>query len=193
MQVFRPTVEKRIAAIQRWLERAKQSYASGAVESALMDTECARADLEGLRKEVWCEAGNFPRKNYSRPVLKAVSLAAIAVMASVTPLAKDPPLPPAVHDPITLTLAEPIIIVREETPPAPAPQPQKEKTPARRTTARKTARKTPPAPAPAPSRTESTPAKKVAYDKVASLVQTGERALKKTSTVIKRNKQEVQP
>ena len=45
-------VEKRVAGIIRWLERLKKSYSSGALESALMDAECARADLENLRLAV---------------------------------------------------------------------------------------------------------------------------------------------
>ena len=48
--------DKRIDGIIRWLERLKKSYKSGAMESALMDAECARADLEMLRQEVWSTA-----------------------------------------------------------------------------------------------------------------------------------------
>ena len=45
-------MEKRVAGIVRWLERFQRSYKSGSMESALMDAECARADLETLRRDV---------------------------------------------------------------------------------------------------------------------------------------------
>ena len=45
-------MDRRIAGIIRWLERFQSSYRSGAIESALMDAECARADLEDLRSDV---------------------------------------------------------------------------------------------------------------------------------------------
>ena len=46
-------MEKRVAGIIRWLERCVKAYKNGAVESALMDAECARADIETLRDELW--------------------------------------------------------------------------------------------------------------------------------------------
>ena len=50
-------MDRRIAGIIRWLERFQSSYRSGAIESALMDAECARADLEDLRSDVWRSVG----------------------------------------------------------------------------------------------------------------------------------------
>ena len=46
-------MERRVAGIIRWLERCIKAYKDGAVESALMDAECARADMETLRSELW--------------------------------------------------------------------------------------------------------------------------------------------
>jgi len=46
-------MERRVAGIIRWLERCVKAYKDGAVESALMDAECARADVETLRDELW--------------------------------------------------------------------------------------------------------------------------------------------
>ena len=46
-------MERRVAVIIRWLERCVKSYKSGAMESALMDAECARADMENLRGDLW--------------------------------------------------------------------------------------------------------------------------------------------
>ena len=46
-------MERRVAGIIRWLERCIRAYKDGAVESALMDVECARADIETLRGDLW--------------------------------------------------------------------------------------------------------------------------------------------
>ena len=46
-------MERRIAGIVRWLDRCLKACKAGALESALMDAECARADIERLRDEVW--------------------------------------------------------------------------------------------------------------------------------------------
>ncbi|MCL2010206.1 MAG: hypothetical protein FWG71_06625 [Synergistaceae bacterium] len=46
-------MERRVAGIIRWLERCVRAYKEGAVESALMEAECARADIEALRGELW--------------------------------------------------------------------------------------------------------------------------------------------
>ena len=46
-------MERRVTGIIRWLERCVKAYKNGAVESALMDAECARADMETLRDELW--------------------------------------------------------------------------------------------------------------------------------------------
>ena len=179
--------EKRIDGIIRWLERLKKSYKSGAMESALMDAECARADLEMLRQEVWSKAvpSAVPHNGIrASAVFRAAVLAAAIVMSYVAPLAKDIPSVVIEHNPETLTLAEPIVIVREDAPsdevPAQAQRTQGQKKAAKRTQspARKRAAQVQPDMKPAPART-------VPYDKVFSLVQTGQRALKNTSTVIK--------
>lgn len=87
-------VDKKVAGIIRWLERLKTSYSSGAMESALMDAECARADLENLRLDVWAtlepktQTGNkfFSRvMNFSR----VASLTALIVLTAVFPISKE--------------------------------------------------------------------------------------------------------
>ena len=178
--------EKRIDGIIRWLERLKKSYKSGAMESALMDAECARADLEVLRQEVWSKAvpSAVPHNGIrASAVFRAAVLAAAIVMSYVAPLAKDVPSVVIEHNPETLTLAEPIVIVREDTPSYEAPAPV-QRTPVQKKTAKRT-------PSPARKRVQAqpdvkpAPVRTVPYDKVFSLVQTGQRALKNTSTVIK--------
>ena len=46
-------MERRVAGIIRWLERCVKAYKNGAVESALMDAECAKADMDTLRGDLW--------------------------------------------------------------------------------------------------------------------------------------------
>ena len=183
-------VERRIAGIIRWLERLKKSYSSGAIESALMDAECARADLEDLRQAVWSQVRPSENKRYEffariLGSLRTVSLAVIIVLMAVVPLSRELPAPVLEIDKGEVVLAEPIIIVRQEnteieavehtrTDAAPAvkkPAPQKRKT--------------------SPKRQQAKPSIKaerggtVPYDKVYSLIQTGQRALKNNSSVIK--------
>ena len=189
-------VEKRIAGINRWLERLKQSYSSGRMENALMDAECARADLEALRQTVWSKVRpSVPRGRgvfLLCPALKAAFLAALVVMTAAVPLAREVSVPAVEYSVDELVLAEPIIVVREpeqaeqteqkpEQPRTPS-RSQKQASQKRQTPAKRTASAPSPAPSPA---APAVKAKSVAYDKVFSLLQTGQRALKNNSSVIK--------
>lgn len=84
-------MERRIAGIIRWLERCLSAYRAGAWESMLMDAECARADLDRLRDDVWTAleerhaAG--ARRRPAVVFLKASGLALAIVLAAATPLA----------------------------------------------------------------------------------------------------------
>lgn len=192
-------VEKKVAGIIKWLERLKASYSSGAMESALMDAECARADLEDLRLDVWEKVSPSARRNsagFSRVLgyARTVSLSVVIVMASVVPLSREAGAPEAEPLRNAGAYAGPIVVFREYEPPAPeqtlkAPeQPPKpdakiaesspKKHPAQRRTAHRRAQ--------APARTAYKPAPSgaVPYDKVYSLIQTGQRALKSNTSVI---------
>ena len=182
-------VERRIAGIIRWLERLKQSYSSGAMESALMDAECARADLEDLRQAVWSQVkpsehrvGIFTRILSG---LRTVSLAVIIVLLAVVPLSRELPAPIVELDKSDIVMAEPIIIVREEDPVTEAVAPSRTASaqPVKKAASqkRKTSAKRPQA----KPDTNSEPAGTVPYDKVYSLIQTGQRALKNNTSVIK--------
>jgi hypothetical protein len=85
-------MERRIAGIVRWLERCLKACNTGALESALMDVECARVDLESLRNEVWAE---LERKNAGKSrmgvlagTFRVASVAFMVVLATATPLAR---------------------------------------------------------------------------------------------------------
>ena len=185
-------VDKKVAGIIRWLERFKKSCSAGAIESALMDAECARADLENLRLDVWAslspqtKTGN---KIFSRFLnfAKITSLAAVIVMLTVFPISQEIKAPVIEHKKENLTLAEPIIIIREDNKKSEIKVKNenyavKPKKPTRTANVKK--------PQIIQAKTETKPEqeqKTVAYDKVFSLVRTGERALKNNSSIIKSN------
>ena len=114
-------VDKKVAGIIRWLERMKKSYSDGAIENALMDAECARADLENLRNDVWQKVRPSKHNEHKTfhvltSVLKCVSLAAIVILFHVAPMAKDNVPPQSVKEEmkaLTQTQPKPIIVVRE--------------------------------------------------------------------------------
>ncbi|MDR2179324.1 MAG: hypothetical protein LBP21_03355 [Synergistaceae bacterium] len=84
-------MEKRIAGIVRWLERCLKACKAGALESALMDVECARADIERLRDDVWekLEKRHSARKRgqWVEMPLKAILGAMVFVLTAATPVA----------------------------------------------------------------------------------------------------------
>jgi len=90
------TAEKRADAIIRWLERMKKSYRTGAVETALMDAECARADFEDLRAKIFSGLQKRKGVRENGKLFSAITifpriliLSMLVVMLSVTPLARD--------------------------------------------------------------------------------------------------------
>lgn len=83
-------MEKRVAGIVRWLERFQRSYRSGAMESALMDAECARADLETLRQDIWGVLGSsrMSRRRRGMFLYRVVLVAFLVVLAMSVPLSE---------------------------------------------------------------------------------------------------------
>ncbi|MBR0095055.1 MAG: hypothetical protein IJP91_07235 [Synergistaceae bacterium] len=188
-------VDKKVAGIIRWLERLKKSYSSGAMESALMDAECARADLETLRLDVWAtldpeaKPGNriFSRlMSFSR----VASLAVLIVLLAVFPISRDVKAPAAEPLNKAVTLAEPIIVIREERAKAKSDIEEVRAVRPKKPVKTASVRKTPPT---APERVQAAEPKPeqkaVAYDKVFSLMQTGQRALKNNSSIIVRSEE----
>ena len=84
-------MERRIAGIIRWLERCIKAYKDGAVESALMDAECARADIETLRGELWKKLERRHNECSSRfnsfKTAEALFWAVAIMLITATPLA----------------------------------------------------------------------------------------------------------
>ena len=181
-------VEKRVAGIIRWLERLKKSYSSGAMESALMDAECARADLENLRQVVWAEVRPSPKHEHSLlsrvlSSMRTLSLAGLIVMLSVVPISREVPAPARPSLMTKHVPPEPIIVIREYEPPKQPAQVQPRKQTVQKRTVQK--RVQPPQVPNSSAPKTQTPPGTVPFDKVYSLIQTGQRALKNNSSVIK--------
>lgn len=194
-------VDRKVAGIIRWLERMKKSYSAGAIESALMDAECARADLETLRNDVWQKVKAPVHKSSDgiMRILKCVSLAAIVIFFHVSPLAKDNVPVQSVKEEmkaLTQSHPKPIIIIREY---------EKEKeveveevkelkhdvkvtrteaTQKKLSRRQVTQKKVEKPVVNSGAVTRQVQQKTVPYDKVLSLVQTGQRALKENPSVI---------
>ena len=189
-------IDKRIAGIIRWLERLKNSYSSGAMENALMDAECARADLEILRADVWEKISAETRKSHENKILiralnfsKIAFLTAIIVLLAVFPISREIPAKVVQEDKDKIVLAQPIQIIYEDSN-APdvskssAPAQNKKKQPAPK--ALKAQNKTLELTRKDKAVVESVKIeKKVAYEDLFSLMQTGQRALKKNNSVVK--------
>ncbi|MBQ9527836.1 MAG: hypothetical protein IJR68_09505 [Fretibacterium sp.] len=185
-------IERRTAAVIRWLERFQNSYRAGALESALMDAECARADLEDLRIDVWERVGraSLPRRLRAGAVCGLLLSTSLIVMATASPIARGEGFIPAAvqaplpRSPVVAELTPPPALQPEARPSVSPPgqkavrheaRPQKKERPARKAGVE-------------PVREEVTarhPARVVPDDKLFSLVQTGARALKNEDPVIK--------
>jgi hypothetical protein len=84
-------MEKRIAGIIRWLERCLEAHRAGEMESALMDVECAQADMDLLRDRVWSKLDRRRaarrRRAFAAAFLKTALGIAVIILATATPLA----------------------------------------------------------------------------------------------------------
>ena len=218
-------VDKRVAGIIRWLERLKQSYSSGAMENALIEAECAKADLEILRADVWNKISTFSDLN--EPIetkrnkifgniinfSKIGFLTLIIILTAVFPISREPFAEQSTRiieeDKTQLVLAEPVQIIYEE-PVAKlanlktqetykAAKNDVQKTQKNQSkiqavqTAPKTQKKQAVENVEKNERIEKAEKiekieKKVAYEELFSLMQTGQRALKNNNSVVKISK-----
>lgn len=187
-------MDRRIAGIIRWLERFQSSYRSGAIESALMDAECARADLEDLRSDVWRSVGAVRPSRVRRSVVGWLSsLVLLAVLAVPSPLSREEGLTPrrevraAVQEPERRAETSPPVPAAAAPAPATSRAVRAEKRPTsgRRTRAATAAPKPEGAAAvrPAPRDGGAVP-----YDTMFLLLQTGARALRNEGPAIRIDK-----
>lgn len=186
-------MDRRIAGIIRWLERFQSSYRSGAIESALMDAECARADLEDLRSDVWRSVGAARTPNRVRRTVVGwlSSLVLLAVLAVPSPLSREEGLEGVSLRCEARAVAQEPERRAEMPPPAPAePAPEvpraakvERRPPSGKRTRSATAAPRPqrsPAVRPAPQEGSAVP-----YDKMFLLLQTGARALRNEGPAIR--------
>ena len=83
-------MERKFARIYRWLERCAKACSAGSWGSALADMECAKAELEEVRDEIWSQAENaMAPKPAGRggTVLRVAFVCSILIFASAAPLA----------------------------------------------------------------------------------------------------------
>lgn len=169
----------------------KKSYSDGAIESALMDAECARADLETLRNDVWQKVKPSERKSSDLIIrlLRCVSIAAIVILFSVVPLAKDIVPVQSVSEEMKASVSsepKPVTVTREDEKHEVRTANTKTESSSKRQSRRQLTQKKQEKPV-VNTRTvtaNKAPQKTVPYDKVFSLVQTGQRALKENTSVI---------
>ena len=93
-------MENKIRKVQRWLERCVEACKSRSWENALADMECATAELESARKELWSvvdgsRAAARSRRRTRR--LEASFVATILVLMSAIPVAMPEPVRKAVQ------------------------------------------------------------------------------------------------
>ena len=158
----------------------KKSYSDGAIESALMDAECARADLETLRNDVWQKVKPVKHEHKTfYTFIRVLSLSVIVIFYSVVPVAKDVvPVQSVKEEMNSLIEPKPIIIIREEE--KHEIKASKPEAPQKRQSRKQVSQKKPKT----QTVTRTSAQKIVPYDKVFSLVQTGQRALKENKSVI---------
>ncbi len=200
-------VDKRIAGIIRWLERLRNSYSSGAMENALMDAECARADLEVLRRDVWQRVQPVKHTNpefnpayFLASCLRVISLAALIILLAVVPISRDvvTNLVPAddsqiAAEPAPVKISQVSQVKHEHEPVRKITPAKSNSNPSSNASSRrkKVLARTQVNNAKSESnvktdakKTTTSQTNQLGYDKVFSLIQTGERALRNESYVV---------
>ncbi|NLB84373.1 MAG: hypothetical protein GX791_09065 [Synergistaceae bacterium] len=71
-------MEKKIARISRWLDRCSRACSARSWKNALLDMECAKAELEEARSELWIRA---ERDGETAPSGKPVRLLCISSLS----------------------------------------------------------------------------------------------------------------
>lgn len=84
-----------------------------------MEAECARADLEFLRQDVWDKVrpGSFRRNKFLSALIafsRPAFLALLIILLAVVPISREIPAPAVKYDRSKIVLAEPVIIIRED-------------------------------------------------------------------------------
>ncbi len=87
-------MDKQIRKVQKWLERCLIACRSGSWENALAEMECANAEMEMARKELWSIVENQEKNDRARfcnllaNATRAGVLALLIIFASAMPLSR---------------------------------------------------------------------------------------------------------
>jgi hypothetical protein len=73
-------MEKKIARIVRWLDRCSKACSAKSWQSALLDMECAKAELDEARSELWARAEG---SSQASPVIRKVGRISLAAALSL--------------------------------------------------------------------------------------------------------------
>lgn len=177
---------RRTDGIIRWLERMKKAYISGHVESAYIDAECAVADLEDLKSCVFADVVNERKTFFSWPCMRVVFLAVIIVMLTVMPVSHELNIKTEIKtENITVSSLKPDILPEINTPVTPKVSQRKQENVSVSSKAVQPKTRKSSKPKPQTVVTKPSPSRTIAYDKIPELLQTGQRAMKNHSRVIK--------
>ncbi len=87
-------MEKKIARISRWLDRCTRACSARSWKNALLDMECAKAELEEARSELWVRAERdgetAPSAGKAVRVLCISSLSILLLLSVAAPVAMQP-------------------------------------------------------------------------------------------------------
>ena len=87
-------MEKKIARISRWLDRCARACSARSWKNALLDMECAKAELEEARSELWVRAerdgDTAPSAGKAVRVLCVSSLSILLLLSVAAPIALQP-------------------------------------------------------------------------------------------------------
>ena len=87
-------MEKKIARVIRWLERCSKGCGARSWQNALLDMECAKAEMEEARRDLWALAEGAGRKNNpARGVVRTLGVTCTAfllLLLVAVPLATPP-------------------------------------------------------------------------------------------------------
>lgn len=88
-------MEKKISRITRWLERCARACSARSWQSALLDMECAKAELDEARRELWSRVEGVPPAASlgvrAGRLAAAASIALFILLSLAGPLAVPPP------------------------------------------------------------------------------------------------------
>ena len=87
-------MEKKIARISRWLDRCARACSARSWKNALLDMECAKAELEEARSELWIRAERdgetAPASGKTVRVVCVSCLSVLLLLSVAAPIALQP-------------------------------------------------------------------------------------------------------